>query len=210
MCHWTAPSAYVPLARGSLHFSLPVLVPPPCRCGSHTGTVNLAKSCIRPWRLSDTLGRLWPRALPLASRPPRSESPQPTRSGPHSLEPATAPTQALRDSCPPCGRFAAAVAASRPLALRAFQDPALFRVLCTCDARFSSAIARSPLSALPAFVRPLCRLVKQLEPPNRRRRVLPATHVPPPAGRPSAGQPSAEPKPFAIRSEVSFRFGLEQ
>ena len=96
----------------------------------------------------------------------QSESRRWTRSGPYGLEPANRPHTGTTGFLPTLrplrgrsGRFAA-TSASR------FQDPALFRVLRTCDARFSSAIARSPLSALPAFVRPLCHLVQQLEPPT--------------------------------------------
>ncbi len=71
----------------------------------------------------------------------------------------TAPTQALRDSCPPCGRRAAsrpprrrgafdpAASESRCSGSRPFQGPARHRDSVTCDARFSGSplrIAQAP------------------------------------------------------------------
>ncbi len=77
----------------------------------------------------------------------------------------------------------------------ALQHPASIGVLCTGDARFSSPrLLRSPLSALPAsrsvFLQTACQ-----QPVDHLLRNARAP-APPPAGRPEAGQPSAEPKPF--------------
>jgi hypothetical protein len=122
-------------------------------------------------------------------RPVRPRARQPPSS------PPTAPTQALRGPTlrPLRGRSGHFVATSASR----FRIPPFSG--CICDARFSSAIARSPLSALPALfgfcaalsssLSQLCRQTVDVE--SFTQHTLPLQ-----AGRPSAGQPSAERKPF--------------
>jgi len=125
---------------------------------------------------------------------PDSARPVPARA------PATVPHTCITGFLP------TQAAASRPLrplrgrlALRAFEDPALFGLLCTCDARFSSlAIVRPPARCLPLFGdEPLPTLLQSSVPavespntadlPSNRQPSIPVRAA---SGRPAFGRPA--------------------
>ena len=189
--------------------------------------LSTSRSCGRTPLLTSTaciravLSRVW-RCPPVAPRQ-RACSLPPCTAPP--CMPATSPATVPHTGTP--GLFAHPSAAARPSGGLAAASASRFRVpplsgscaLVTPDSH-SPRLLRSPLSALPAprllrsplSALPACRSVTLQTAACQQQTVdhLLLQRAPPPAGRPEAGQPSAEPKSFGSRKNGGYTTAVLQ